>query len=78
VCEEEGAVNSRNPPCFSQRPLERFARILAVDRALDTGDAQQGGDANGRFGSLGPLCGQRQKIIRRKRSLPVAIARACG
>jgi hypothetical protein len=70
VCEKEGAVNSRNSPCFSQSPLERLPCILAVDGALDTGDAEQGGDANGRFGSLGLLQGQRQKIIRHECSLP--------
>jgi hypothetical protein len=77
MCEKEGAVNSRNPPCFRQSSLEHPPRILAVDHALDTGDAEQGGDANGRFGSLGLLQGQRQKVIRHECSLPDC-ERGCG
>jgi hypothetical protein len=70
VCEKEVAFHTRDPPCLSQSPLERHSLLLGVDRALDTADAEQGSDANGGFGLLGLLQGQRQKVIRHKCSLP--------
>jgi hypothetical protein len=46
-----------------------------VESQADASDAEQGGDANGRFGSLGLLQGQRQKVIRHECGLPAGLRR---